>query len=82
MDLSNSMCVCVCVCVTFFRTGHTLAKIKNVKNDVCSLHFDICHRMAYVIAKFVLLDLQCQMLKMLKICEIRLFSHVAGKLIL
>ena len=36
------VCVCVCVCVTIVNAGHTLAKIKNVKND----DFDICHRMA------------------------------------
>ena len=35
--VSERVCACVrlCVSVTFVRTGHTLAKIKIVKNDVC-----------------------------------------------
>ena len=33
------VCVCVCVCVTIVRTGHTLAKIKTVKNDICRFCF-------------------------------------------
>ena len=46
-----SVCVCVyaCVCVTIVRTGHTLAKIKNVQNTFVDL--DIYHLVA---SKFVL----------------------------
>ena len=38
-------CVCLCVClpVKIVRIGHTLPKIKNVKNDICG--FGICYRM-------------------------------------
>ena len=30
-----SVCVCVCRSVKIVRIGHTLAKIKHVKHDVC-----------------------------------------------
>ena len=45
MGLSVSVYVCVCIClsVTFVCRRRTLAKIKNVKIDVC--RFDICHQM-------------------------------------
>ena len=42
-------CVCVCVrvcvfvCVTIVGIGHTLPKVKNIKNTF--VDFDICHRM-------------------------------------
>ena len=39
---SIPMVMCVCVSVQIVRTGHTLAKIKNVKTFV---DFEICHRM-------------------------------------
>ena len=31
----SCVCLSVCLCVKIVHTGHTLAKIKNVKNDVC-----------------------------------------------
>ena len=40
MGLSVSMFVCVCI----VSTGHTLAKIKNVKKKFSFVDFDICHR--------------------------------------
>ena len=47
-------CVCVCVCFTIVNTGCTLAKIKNVKNDVCRVY----HLQSNgVIAKIALRDL-------------------------
>ena len=83
MGLSICVCLCLCVCVsswlflyvsvTFFRTGRTLPKIKDIKNDVC--RFCICHRMNGVITKIVLRDLALHFqLQMFKICEIRPFS--------
>ena len=40
------MCVCVClsVCVTIVRTGHILAKIKNVKNELNGVNAKIVLR--------------------------------------
>ena len=78
MGLSVAVCMCVCVhaLVIFFRKGRTLAKIKDVRNDVCSLlHLPLNG----VIAKIVLRDLDLHLIfKMFKICEILLFSYVAG----
>ena len=49
-----SVCACVCLCVTIVRAGHTLTKIKTVKNDVCRFwHLPLNG----VIAKTVLRDL-------------------------
>ena len=59
------MCVCVCVClsVTLLRTGRTLAKIKNVENNVCLFG---------VITKIVFRDLNLHFqFQMFKIWEIR-----------
>ena len=50
------VCVCVCVylCVTIFTTGHIIAKINNLKNDV----YRFWHLPSnYIIAKIVLHDL-------------------------
>ena len=44
MDFSVCVYVCVPVCVTIIRTGHTLAKIKNM--NMTFVDFDIGHRMA------------------------------------
>ena len=38
VNVSVSVCVYMCVYVTIVSTSHSLAKIKNFKNDVCR-HF-------------------------------------------
>ena len=55
MCLCVCVCVCLCVCVFYNRCiGHTLAKIKNVKNTF----IDFLHLSSNdVIAKIILRDL-------------------------
>ena len=68
------LCLSVFVCVTIVTTGHTLEKIKNVKNDVCRLWHLPSNG---VIAKIVLHDLDllfegknCDTLIYLKLLEL------------
>ena len=77
-------CVCLCVCVsvclsvTFVHTGRTLAKIKNLKYDVCRFWHLPSNG---IIAKLVLRDLDLHFLfQMFKICRICLLSYVAWQL--
>ena len=67
-----SVCVCVSLSVTIVNIGHTLAKIKNLSNYICTCKF--LHLPSNgVIAKIVLRDLDLLFLRY-KIC-IEKFPH-------
>ena len=54
LPIAMGLSVSVCQSVTFVRTGRTLAKIKNVKNEVCRFWYLPLNG---VIAKIVLHDI-------------------------